>query len=76
MQKSDKQRTKNPMSGQQQKQADKQVTGKQHSGNNDGAPMNPTKNSQNKMQGNKQKANETDADMREGMGSGKRQDDN
>jgi hypothetical protein len=56
------------------KDPDKQVTGQQHSGNNDGAPIHPMKqNSGNKDQQQKNKINPANA---EEMGSGKRQDDN
>lgn len=56
--------------------ADKKVTGQQHSGNNDGAPVQPMKNTPDKgqQQGNKNPGTkESNADD---MGSGKRQDDN
>jgi len=56
--------------------ADKQVTGQHHTGNNDGAPVHPMKQTPNKDQ---QKGNRSSGDMdidADEMGSGKRQDDN
>jgi len=70
-------------------QADEQVTGKQHVGNNDSAPVHPgdrpdVKSSMGGRPGKDQKPSKTDAerrqqqeeDKRDYMGSGKRQDDN
>jgi|GEM_PF-3065955 hypothetical protein len=68
------------MQQKEQQQADKKVTGQQHTGNNDGAPTNPMKNMPNKNQQqdkNQQKdKNQQQERNQEDMGSGKRQDDN
>jgi hypothetical protein len=78
-QQAEKQQSDKPQSDRQQGEkhhADKQVTGQHHTGNNDGAPVYPGKQTPNKDQ---QKENRSAGDMdidADEMGSGKRQDDN